>query len=109
MGQNEAKISGNEVAFGVTVVNAIGQLCPIPVLRVSQAIKQVKAGDEIEVLTTDPGSKSDIPAWAKMTGNELLSVSANELENQGLVTVSDVKQPASDGVRVYKFRIRRLN
>jgi TusA-related sulfurtransferase len=38
----------------------------------SQEIGSVKVGEVIEVHTTDPGSLSDFPAWAKTTGNEVL-------------------------------------
>ncbi len=29
-------------------------------------------GDLFELLATDPGSKSDVPSWATISGNELL-------------------------------------
>ena len=32
----------------------------------------MKIGQVLEILTTDPGSKRDIPAWAHVTGQELL-------------------------------------
>jgi TusA-related sulfurtransferase len=38
-----------------------------------QAIKKIKIGQVLEILTTDPGSKTDIPIWAKATKQELLS------------------------------------
>lgn len=51
-----------------------GLLCPMPVVRIAQAIKQVNIGDIIEAIATDPGVLADIPAWANTTGNELLSI-----------------------------------
>jgi TusA-related sulfurtransferase len=38
-----------------------------------QAIKKIKIGQVLEILTTDLGSKKDIPMWAKATKQELLS------------------------------------
>ncbi len=47
-------------------------LCPIPVVKISNAIKEVAAGDIIEATATDPGVMMDIPAWCNSTGNEML-------------------------------------
>lgn len=49
-----------------------GTVCPTPIVMTSQAIKEVQIGGVLEVLATDPGSKSDLTVWAKKTGNELL-------------------------------------
>ncbi|MBM3302752.1 MAG: sulfurtransferase TusA family protein [Deltaproteobacteria bacterium] len=54
------------------VLDLKGLPCPMPVVRMSQEIKSVSVGQVIEVHTTDPGSLSDFPAWAKTTGNEVL-------------------------------------
>jgi tRNA 2-thiouridine synthesizing protein A len=48
--------------------------CPLPVLRTGRAIAALSAGQVLKVATTDPGSKNDLAAWARWTGNELLSV-----------------------------------
>ena len=55
-------------------VNLEGLLCPIPVVKVSQAIKNMAVGGVLEATATDPGVLLDIPAWVKSTGNELLSI-----------------------------------
>ena len=34
---------------------------------------KIRIGQVLEILTTDPGSKKDIPIWAKVTKQELLS------------------------------------
>ncbi len=50
-----------------------GLLCPMPVVKIAQAIKQVQVGELIEAVATDPGVMADIPAWARSTGNELVA------------------------------------
>jgi tRNA 2-thiouridine synthesizing protein A len=55
-------------------LNLEGLLCPIPVVKVSQAIKNLAVGGILEATATDPGVLADIPAWAKSTGNEVLSM-----------------------------------
>ncbi len=51
-----------------------GLLCPVPVVKVSQAIKELPAGGVLEAFATDPGVQADIPAWCRTTGNELLKM-----------------------------------
>ncbi|MGQ9553918.1 MAG: sulfurtransferase TusA family protein [Anaerolineae bacterium] len=56
------------------VLDLKGLLCPIPVVKMSQAIKEVEVGQVVEATATDPGVMADIPAWAKSTGNEMLKI-----------------------------------
>jgi tRNA 2-thiouridine synthesizing protein A len=53
-------------------VDARGQSCPGPLVSLAKALKQARTGDLLELLATDPGSKSDVPSWAKISGNELV-------------------------------------
>ena len=55
-------------------LNLEGLLCPIPIVKVSQAIKKMEVGSVLEATATDPGVLADIPAWTKSTGNELISI-----------------------------------
>ena len=48
--------------------HAIDQIAPVG----RTAARDVRAGDLLELLATDPGSKSDVPSWASLSGNELL-------------------------------------
>ena len=57
-------------------IDAKGQKCPMPVLLTSRGIKKLESGQIMVVEATDGGSRSDIPSWAKDTGNELLETSA---------------------------------
>jgi len=49
-----------------------GLACPMPVVKVSKGIKDVAVGEVIEAISTDPGSLTDIPAWARTSGNEVV-------------------------------------
>ena len=55
-----------------TILDTKGLNCPLPVLRVKKAIKDVPAGETLQVLATDPGAVGDFQAFCKSTGNELL-------------------------------------
>jgi tRNA 2-thiouridine synthesizing protein A len=58
----------------VATLDLKGLVCPIPIVKVSQAIKQVQVRDLIEAFATDPGILGDIPAWCKTSGNELVKM-----------------------------------
>ncbi|MHA1420166.1 MAG: sulfurtransferase TusA family protein [Candidatus Heimdallarchaeaceae archaeon] len=54
--------------------------CPKPVLMSKKEMGKLKIGQVLEILTTDPGSKRDIPSWAHVTGQELISSEDNSPE-----------------------------
>jgi len=54
------------------VLDFKGLPCPMPVVKMSQEINSLDIGQIFEVLTTDPGSLSDFPAWASTSGNEVI-------------------------------------
>jgi tRNA 2-thiouridine synthesizing protein A len=57
----------------VITVDARGQSCPGPLVSLAKSLKASPEGLTFELLATDPGSKSDVPSWAELTGNELLN------------------------------------
>ena len=50
-----------------------GLKCPLPILRTKKALAEMSSGQVIRVLATDPGSVKDFEAFARQTGNALLS------------------------------------
>ncbi len=54
------------------VVDARGSACPGPLMEAKKAIARVKVGEVLEVLSNDPGTKSDMPLWAAKVGHEFL-------------------------------------
>ena len=54
-------------------VDARGLNCPLPILRAKKALTDLPSGQVLKVMATDPGSVKDFEAFAKQTGNELLS------------------------------------
>lgn len=78
----------NDNNGGHVVLDLKGLLCPIPVVKLSQAVKGLAIGAVVEATATDPGVLADIPAWARTTGNELISI-----ERDG---------------KVINFRVRKL-
>ena len=59
-----------------------GMLCPMPVVKTSQAIKELKVGQVLKMIATDPGAPPDMEAWSRQTGHELLQ----SIEEEGIYT-----------------------
>jgi len=57
----------NAIAIAITV-DARGQSCPGPLVALHKALRDAAPGDVLELLATDPGSRSDVPSWAKLSG-----------------------------------------
>ena len=71
-------------------LNARKLSCPMPVLKSKKALKSLEIGQVLEILASDPGSMADIPAWTRITGQELLA--------------SEERGP-----RDFRFLVKRLN
>lgn len=59
-------------------VDAKGQSCPGPLVSLAKVFKDARSGDLFELLATDPGSKSDVPSWAEISGNDLLEATETD-------------------------------
>ena len=55
-------------------LDARGLSCPMPMLKTKKTLKGMKTGQILEVWSTDPGSKNDIPDFCKKQGNELIDI-----------------------------------
>lgn len=55
-------------------------LCPMPVIKTQNKVCELNVGDILHVACTDPGVLSDIPAWARINGHEVISQQENEDE-----------------------------
>lgn len=54
-------------------LDARGLNCPLPILRAKKTLTEMQTGQVLRIMATDPGSVKDFQAFAKQTGNELLS------------------------------------
>jgi len=50
-----------------------GLNCPLPILKAKKALADMASGGVLKVVSTDPGSMRDFQAFARQTGNELVS------------------------------------
>jgi tRNA 2-thiouridine synthesizing protein A len=63
------------------VLDCRGLSCPMPILKTKKAIGNMKSGQVLEIQSSDPGTKNDLPAFAKRAGHEYLG----DKEDQGFV------------------------
>ena len=66
-------------------LDARGLNCPLPILRARKALNEMASGQVLRIVATDPGSVKDFEAFAKQTGNPLLSQSGTEKEFSFLI------------------------
>ncbi|GAA0205598.1 sulfurtransferase TusA family protein [Kangiella japonica] len=55
-------------------------LCPMPVIRTQNALKELSEGELLEVTCTDPGTLSDIPTWCRINQHEVVSTEEDKHE-----------------------------
>lgn len=53
-------------------LDARGLNCPLPILKTKKALADMKSGEVLRVVATDPGSVRDFQAFARQTGNPLI-------------------------------------
>ena len=54
-------------------LDAKGLLCPMPIVKLAKAIKELQPSQVILLEATDPGAIPDVMAWSKNTGNPVLA------------------------------------
>src|SRR3954453_3683954 len=62
-------------AFSMTDVklDCRGLNCPVPIVRISQAIKKMEGSQTLEVEADDPAFGADVDAWVRKMGHELVA------------------------------------
>jgi TusA-related sulfurtransferase len=74
----------------MSVVDARGLRCPLPVIELQKAAAGTGAGQLVTLLADDPASATDVPAWCRLQGHELVS-----------------SEPAPSGGVAYVVRLRK--
>lgn len=75
-------------------LNCCGMQCPGPLMKVNDMVKTMENGKKLAVTASDPGFVRDIRAWARKTGNTVISSGENEegyyaLIQKGLAGAAD--------------------
>ncbi|MGK2851271.1 MAG: sulfurtransferase TusA family protein [Candidatus Limnocylindrales bacterium] len=68
-----------DTAITITrTVDARGSFCPGPLMELIRAIRESQVGDILAVLSSDKGSKVDIPKWIEKAGHQLVSLETRD-------------------------------
>ena len=62
----------------ITLVDASGLKCPLPVLKARKALQSLTDGDKLRVISTDPASPLDFKLFCNSKGHSLISVEEKE-------------------------------
>ncbi|SDS46074.1 tRNA 2-thiouridine synthesizing protein A [Halopseudomonas litoralis] len=74
-----------------TQLDARGLFCPEPVMLLHNAVRDLAAGQCLEVLATDPSTQRDIPRFCSFLGHELLEQQEREGEFHYLIRKRDAE------------------
>ena len=55
-------------------LDCMGLYCPMPIVKTSAKMRELKVGEVLEVVSDDTGIKQDMPAWCETTGHECLGM-----------------------------------
>lgn len=61
--------------------------CPMPIVKLSQGIKEINTGEVIEVIATDQSFVPDVESWCRKTGNSLVKI-----DNDGTTIKAYIKK-----------------
>ena len=61
-------------------LDCCGHLCPVPILMTEEKMADLKKGEVLEVVFTDPGAKPDLEAWCKVNGQEWVGFRKEKLK-----------------------------
>lgn len=80
---------------GCVEVDACGLMCPGPIVQLKKSYADLPAGVSLRVRATDPAFGSDVEAWCRLAGAELVGVD----RSAGVVTAT-VRRPEAAAVAV---------
>lgn len=63
-------------------IDAIGLLCPLPVLKLQKALRTLNPGEQVTLLATDPASRIDVPHFCAQAGHRVIETRE---ENETLI------------------------
>lgn len=59
-------------------LDALGLLCPLPVLKAQKTLKSMGPGDILALIADDPAAQIDVPHFCNESGHTLVESEASE-------------------------------
>ena len=69
------------VPDGTELLYAEGETCATLTPLIRAKMRELESGSVLEVRTDDPSAREGIPAWSRLTGNELITTVAEDTEH----------------------------
>jgi tRNA 2-thiouridine synthesizing protein A len=66
-------------------IDCLGLYCPMPIIKTAEKIKEMSAGQILEIISDDEGIVEDMPNWCQMTGHEFLEMKQDDDEYRAYV------------------------
>jgi TusA-related sulfurtransferase len=57
------------------VLDTRGTFCPVPIIKLSEAIRNLDQGGLVELVSDDPAIEFDLPAWCRSAGHTVVTES----------------------------------
>lgn len=76
-------------------VDACGLQCPGPIMKVSEGMNQINAGEQLLIRATDPAFASDVKVWCERTGNQLVHIAKDNLVYEVIIQKGNAKCDAT--------------
>ncbi|MBM3722953.1 MAG: sulfurtransferase TusA family protein [Actinobacteria bacterium] len=54
------------------IVDARGSSCPRPIIEIARVASKMNSGARLALISDDPATAIDLPAWCKMKGHKFL-------------------------------------
>lgn len=74
------------------ILDASGLQCPMPLLKTKLELNTMAAGEQLEVVATDPGSARDIPAFVAMSCHHLVDSAVTGSQYRFVIRCGDAVQ-----------------
>jgi tRNA 2-thiouridine synthesizing protein A len=81
--------SGDPSPIPDRVLDTIGLFCPVPIIKTAKAMKEMKAGEILLLVSDDRGVLVDLPAWCRMAKEELVQMTEEAAIVRALVRKTD--------------------
>ena len=72
-------------------IDVVGLRCPLPVLKLKKRIEPLQPGSVVKLLTSDPTTVKDVPAYCELAGHLILSIAHNSSPYEFIIRKADQK------------------
>ncbi|MBI5975580.1 DsrE/DsrF/DrsH-like family protein [Staphylococcus canis] len=87
--KNTAQPTASTIQTNLKQLDYSGLQCPGPIVNLSQEMKQLNVGEQVEVTVSDFGFYNDIQSWTKQTGHQLIHLDQQNDKVKAIIEKAD--------------------